>query len=350
MGDIPAPDNYVARLDSESFDIIAARLREVVWRDSQLPRFIREASGRIVSTTAAGVTDGEPENYAPALKATYIAAQALLFNIQNFEPPSPLSRTLDVSAGFVFAPEAGSSAFSYGPWCFGVVIHCDAAEGAITGPINFGTTAAFGSVFPVFLINAPVEQHVLPAITWPASGSCSLWVTPRGTRRWGEGLLTARHVVEKNFDAVDVTPVGGSAVTTSTVEYTACTIDAAVVDASGVGWPTGVSPVTIVGSVASPVACGATIQLEGKNTTATGSILRIHQDVLFVGTLFGQRIITDVHGVPGDSGGVIRVLPSREPCGAYLGSFFSAGEGTPKHGIAQSLYQAIEYFELNAFQ
>ena len=76
----------------------------------------------------------------------------------------------------------------------------------------------------------------------------------------------------------------------------------------------------------------------------------MHLDVPYVGALFGERAINDIAGVSGDSGSVVRLSSSREPFGVYMGSFNSAGPGTPKHGGAQTMTQAVDLLDLDVYQ
>jgi hypothetical protein len=70
----------------------------------------------------------------------------------------------------------------------------------------------------------------------------------------------------------------------------------------------------------------------------------VFQYPTYIGNLFGQRVIADCHGDPGDSGALLVERSSKEGVGIYMGTIPDGGGGND--GIFQCLYQASTYFQL----
>lgn len=197
---------------------------------------------------------------------------------------------------------------------------------------------AGGRAFPVVITHGSYEPHGLP--THPAGGTGTCWVRSTKTSTWNHGVLTCRHTLATMalgsgvaFQASQhhVQPTRGRL-----ADIDACTIDAAVVEIRPGDWPGGLSPLPICHAVAP----GQSVSFQGRFTAGKGTVLRVFQDPGYMGSLFGQRVITDCFGVHGDSGSLL--LDNNVGLGIYMGSIPDPAGG--REGMFQHLSQAARYF------
>lgn len=278
-------------------------------------------------------------------RRAYLWAQALLtVGLQNLPP-----RCAHFSAGFVAVqPEvleaSGWSERAVQSFLFGGYMLVEA-----------GNEEASQRVFSVEIDNIDMpmvitagrfEPHGNPPHPNTGSGAC--WVKNKGTtRRWGHGILTCRHVVSnlRLGQSMSLHPSASYTIprSGSLADIDQCTIDAAVVGVDPRDWPSGLAALP----VHAPVSPKDSVRFTGRFSNASGSILRIFQYALYAGNLFGQRVIADCVGQPGDSGSLLVDAPTGEGVGLYMGTIPDGSGG--RDGIYQDLAQAARYFQLDLY-
>jgi hypothetical protein len=277
----------------------------------------------------------------PALYRAYLWASALLnAGFQSAVPVPP--RFAHAAAGFVAlnAPlPVGLSAPATGAG-FGIHVLAGGSDGGQTIEILHMA----GRSFPVVITFGQIDLHGCPPN--PAGASSTCWVRNLGSYRpWKDGILTCRHAVRtlsRGSTVALIPSLHHSHPLSSTLaDIDECTIDAAVLEIQPSDWPTGLTKL----SVSSPSAPGQTVQFQDSTgKKQSGHILRVFNYSTYIGNLFGQRVITDCHGVAGDSGSLLTDTATSEAVGIYMGTIPDGGGG--KDGIFQDLAQVESFFQL----
>lgn len=200
-----------------------------------------------------------------------------------------------------------------------------------------------------FVINyGNLDLHGCPP--HPLNGSAACWAINKSLRyqAWKYGIITCRHVV-------DGLPLGSNITLTPSNDHNypqsatvqdrdEFTIDAAILDVGSTGWSSHLGKMT----VQSPSAPGQSIEFTDRGgSTIPGSVLRVFYFPTYAGNLFGQRVIADCFGQPGDSGSLLTVSGTGNGVGIYMGTIPDGHGGT--EGIFQDLAQVRDYFELELY-
>lgn len=199
--------------------------------------------------------------------------------------------------------------------------------------------------FPVVVTYGVFEQHGYPPHPHGGSGTC--WVENKARNpSWNKGILTCRHVVSGYSIGNTIGFYHNSSYSAPSKGILAardkCTLDAAMIEIDSIDWPSPISNLP----VAATIAPGDWVQFLGCVTNKLGRVLRIFHDPLYTGNLFGQRIIIDCIGMPGDSGALVSNY-NKEGVGIYMGRIPDASRGWD--GICQDLNQVKDYFDLDLF-
>jgi len=217
------------------------------------------------------------------------------------------------------------------------------------GPQTLAVLRVGEQVMPVAVNRGKFRPHGCPP--HPAGGSGACWVEKNTLNPpfWQYGILTCRHVVTSAGvgASIPLTPSGTHPIPTSAVfaEETSCTIDAAILEVPVSDWPAGLTRLPIM----APATPGQAIELVDHSGVAkTGRVLHVLHFSNYVGNLLGQRVVADVHGVPGDSGSLIIASPGGEGVGIYMGDI-PDGSGFGYDGMYQDLSQAAAYFEFDPY-
>jgi hypothetical protein len=185
-------------------------------------------------------------------------------------------------------------------------------------------------------------------------GSSACWVRRKSNAQhaqWNDGVLTCRHVVKSlaqgQLVGLDASANHPSLASGRLGKMDGCTIDAAIIEIAVADWPPALTPLTIHPAI-SP---GMTVQVQfsGRTRSAprSGSVLRTFQHPPYFSNLFGQRVITDFTGQPGDSGSLLTDTAAGKGIGLYMGKIPDGSGGWD--GIYQDLHQAAMYFEFDPF-
>ncbi len=286
------------------------------------------------------------------LRRSFLWAHTILsFLFPGSSIPAGLlpKRTVHLSAGFVYVGNLLSNEFQDSitvseSFSFGAYALVNSYEKE-TFPSIFPMTIG-DQIFPLVIQYGRVEPNGCP--THPPGGTGCCWAEDvSGKSTWSKGIVASRHVVSSY-------PIGTSiSLSRSTTHSTpssgnlavidACTIDAAIIQIDPFYWPTGLQPL----SINSAIAPGKTVaQLNGQYTTVAGHVLRVFQYPNYFGNLFGQRVIADCHGVPGDSGTLL--MDSKgDGLGMYMGTIPDGAGGSD--GLYQDLKQVEDYFDLKLY-
>jgi hypothetical protein len=125
-------------------------------------------------------------------------------------------------------------------------------------------------------------------------------------------------------------------------------IDGAVLEMDGQFWPSTISALTVSDPAIAPIPPGAAVILSGRHTpSGPGTVLRVHQNPGYFGPMMPERVVFDITGVPGDSGGLVSD-GGRAGFGVYIGAIPNRLHG-PKDGVAQGLWQITEWFGADVF-
>ena len=287
------------------------------------------------------------------LRRSYLWANAILVRLlsspEYLGAPGILPiRTSHVSAGFVHLLELplGLNSPSYkivNKFAFGAYALAyseDETKKQEVIPVNVGN-----SIFPLVLNYGRIQLHGCP--THPPGGTGCCWVQDAtGTATWTHGILASRHVVSSYSlgSGISLTPTSSysTPVSGSLADIDACTIDAAIIKINSADWPAGLGSLHLNAAIAP----GVKVQFNGAHTSGSGSVLRIFQHSNYYGNLFGQRIITDCYGIPGDSGTLLQDTSGRG-LGIYMGDIPDGSGGY--EGLYQDLKQVEHYFHLNLY-
>lgn len=203
-----------------------------------------------------------------------------------------------------------------------------------------------GMTFPLVVVQGRPMLHGGPPHPQGGTGTC--WAKDRsGTAAWSHGILTCRHVVIPLPTPVPLIPSAAhSSPYSATVgDIDECTIDAAILGIDPFDWPRGLSALGIAASVAP----GSAIALED-NTGASqvGTVLRVFQLASYPGNLFGQRVVLDCVGMPGDSGSIVREHPVGDAVAIYMGTIPDGSVG--HEGICQDMAQACAFYKIDLYR
>ncbi|WP_159595676.1 hypothetical protein [Hydrogenophaga sp. BPS33] len=288
---------------------------------------------------AIGRTRGRAEDIRdPLLRRSYLWANAL--TLAALEATTRFSGKFSgLSAGIVSLNpnQRPASIQAVEGFAFGIGVHF-AADEARPGEVI--TVEVGGRAFPLAIALGPYEPHGLPP--HPAGGTGTCWITSTNRSKWHHGILTCRHTLAAlslgasvgfQTNGVHVQPTRGHL-----ADIDACTIDAAIVEIAPGDWPAGLSRLPICHTVAP----GQSVSFQGRFGSGKGTVLRVFQDPIYLGNLFGQRVITDCSGGPGDSGSLLVDNTSGAGVGIYMGEI-PDGQGGHE-GMFQHLAQAATYF------
>ena len=101
--------------------------------------------------------------------------------------------------------------------------------------------------------------------------------------------------------------------------------------------------------IRTPAVPGLSVKFEGRNLKSqVGTVLRVFHYGTYAGTLFGQRVVADCHGSPGDSGALLQEMPGTAGVGIYMGTIPDGVGG--RDGIFQDLSQAVSFYGLDLYQ
>ncbi len=201
-------------------------------------------------------------------------------------------------------------------------------------------------VFPIVINFGVIEEYGIP--THPGRGTGACWIeqlTHGGHLK--KGILTCRHTM-KNVgvgNGVRLSPSVHHAQPTQGIlaDMTIATIDAAIVEIDELAWPAGLLSLPIC----YPVVPGQSVRFQGRQSSGQGSVLRVFEYAAYFGNLVSQRIFTDCHGQPGDSGSLFVDPVGPRGLGTHIGSVPDGAGG--REGLCQHLYQASRYFNFSAF-
>lgn len=285
---------------------------------------------------AASLED-RPLLFRSYLWATAIIEAGLRSNVQL--PP----KFAHFSAGFVAIPSERSN-HSRGGFVFGAyVLVRSTTEAQELGVLEVGTLAV-----PLVVTYGRLETHGCPP--HPLGGSSTAWVKNiGGTGSWQNGILTCRHVVSSLSlgSTITLTPSSSHSHPSSATlaDIDECTIDASVLEVQRGDWPSGLALLP----VQAPAAPGQPVEFEDKSSyKQSGTVLRVFHHNTYAGNLFGQRVITDCHGIPGDSGSLLTDVASNEGVGIYMGTIPDGVGG--RDGIFQDLAQAVSFYGLELYR
>jgi hypothetical protein len=217
------------------------------------------------------------------------------------------------------------------------------------GPQTLVTLRVGEQVIPVAVNRGRFRPHGCPPHPTGGSGTCWVKKNTANPPHWKYGILTCRHVVTSAGlgATIPLNPSGAHASPSSAIfaEETTCTIDAAVLEVPAGDWPTGLTRLPLM----VPAAPGQLIELLDHTGRAnSGKVLQVFHFGTYLGNLLGQRVIADVHGVPGDSGSLLTAAPGGEGVGIYMGAI-PDGTGKGYDGMYQDLWQASAYFEFDPY-
>jgi hypothetical protein len=209
-------------------------------------------------------------------------------------------------------------------------------------------------LFPVVVTTSRFTRHAPPSVDATSTkGSCACWISYSGSATpapWTNGLFTARHVVEHLTCGDQVTlDAAGSPYLGTVADYGACTVDAAVIEVDQNDWPSGLAKVSSPARYKTPIAPGLSVGLTGRMTSSrlAGAVVSHHPLPGYWGSMMGQRVVVDITGSAGDSGGWTDA-PNGDGVGIYMGEIDDGTGG--KYGLAQDLYQACVYLEADIYQ
>ena len=228
-------DQEEVQLDNASYVAITRELQAGIEAYS-VPQFVFETSLKLTEHRLFNM-EGAPEDEIDLRRTSYLAAHTLASEISSSVLRLNRRGAYDVSTGFIYVRTRNFPHFGprHNNWCFGVVIQRDdtRAESDSDSFQILGSVFAFRQPFPVFgMLRNPKLEASLPGIATPSVGSCALWVKSTTKAKWSRWLLTARHIVEANMVNVDIDVSSPTSIVHSHVVcHSACTIDAAVVDA-----------------------------------------------------------------------------------------------------------------------
>jgi hypothetical protein len=297
------------------------------------------------------VREQVPEAQAWQARAWVWAGALLRAAIETGRLPS--RRLVHLSAGFVALPmdaERPDVGRQLRNQAFGLyALQEDAERHARIETIELGDER-----FALVVLRGGVELHGVPPAPPGGTGAC--WVRPRSSKpppapslHWTDGLLTCRHVVAGHAHGavLPLLPSASHARPASGLlaERDACTIDAAILAFPPADWPAGVTPL----AVTAPALPGRKVtRVDRAGSTHGGTVLRVFHDASYAGNLFGQRVIADTHGVPGDSGSLLRDgQAAARGVGLYMGTVPDGRGGF--EGMYQDLSQVTRYFNIDLF-
>ncbi len=212
-----------------------------------------------------------------------------------------------------------------------------------------------GIKLPVIATHTDLVLHQAPPhVGQPTRiGSSTCWVENRASNpSWSKGVFTARHVVQhlapQTQVALDCTSTYSTPQSGWVGDYGECTVDAAIVAIDPSDWPTGLQPLLTGGPFKHPIASGQPIAIDGRHTSAAGTLISHHTLPGYWGAMMGQRIITDIYGIGGDSGALVEETTRHCGIGAYMGEIDDGAGG--KQGMCQDLHQAKTYLEVDLYR
>ena len=285
----------------------------------------------------------------PILLRSYLWATAVIH--AGFRSRIPLPpRFVHFSAGFIALPgddndspgrgaKASAPRFAFG----GHVVIRSRRERLEFRALDVGQITV-----PVVVVHGNFELHGCPP--HPSGGSATCWAESSSAGSpWQKGILTCRHIVARQQigSNVSLTPSTSHSTPASATlaDIDECTIDAAVLAVGSSDWPTGLSPMLI----RTPAVPGLSVKFEGRNLKSqVGTVLRVFHYGTYAGTLFGQRVVADCHGSPGDSGALLQEMPGTAGVGIYMGTIPDGVGG--RDGIFQDLSQAVSFYGLDLYQ
>lgn len=206
-----------------------------------------------------------------------------------------------------------------------------------------------GQAFPLVEITGTVQPSGAPPNPNHVhnAGTSACWARARKTAgTWSDGIITAGHVVSAmglgSAVALSASAHHRSPATSTLVDLGTCPIDAALLSVAST--PSGLSALALLDPATTPIAPGTLMQLSGRHTSATGTVLRVNQNPGYFGPMLAERLVCDTPGVPGDSGGLVADRAVRQGLGIHIGTIPSTS-GAPRDGVSQGLWQATQWFD-----
>jgi hypothetical protein len=269
---------------------------------------------------------------------------------------------LDVSAGFIpHSPRASGGARSHRDarlqfdapgvevdglnYSFGVVVI------GVAGPRDAPRESS-GDNLPLQIVGidglpvvAEFREVSYSAPPSPSGAMSACYARPRASKRffgpvWSDGIVIARHSLSSlGFSTgVSVPMASGGSCTVADIDD-GTTIDAAILDCGML--PTGISPLRLAPAV--PPGANVTVRTAAGGFSA--QVLRIHDHPSYFGNMVAHRVFLDTVGTGGDSGSLVTRSPHGDSAGIYMGS---TGGSVPE-GLAQSMRQVVQYFDVDLF-
>jgi hypothetical protein len=245
-------------------------------------------------------------------------------------------------ATFGFIPMLNQGQESY---VFGGAIELGPHDGAPTQDVR--SVQVQEQHFPLVINRRSYIWHVAnPVLPHPGTGAC--WARSRRSMSTAnEGVLTAEHVIAGTSlgGAVHMDVAGAWTLADSGT----CKIDAALVTLSGS------IPSSAASLAVQNVPCpGTSVEILGNASPApiVGNVTHTMIFSTYLSELHPMRVFLDVHGIHGDSGGLVRETSGGPGVGLYMGQPHtpqSSPSGQPVEGICQYLLQAQDALELDLF-
>ncbi|MBL0938314.1 MAG: hypothetical protein IBJ03_05440 [Gemmatimonadaceae bacterium] len=197
--------------------------------------------------------------------------------------------------------------------------------------------------FPVLAEYREIE-FAAPPVPLGAASAC--YARPRSSKRflgppWAGGIVIARHSLAGvgYGPGVTVPMLPSGALPVADVDGTTV-IDAAILDCGQL--PSSVTSLPL----ASAVAPGQNVTVRAVSGGFAASVLRVNDHPSYYGNLVAHRVFLDTPGHAGDSGSLVSISgPGSDCVGLYMGS---TGGPNPE-GLAQSMRQVVNYFDIELY-
>jgi hypothetical protein len=197
--------------------------------------------------------------------------------------------------------------------------------------------------FPVVAEYRVVSYGAPPS---PAGATSACYARPRSSKRfygmpWSDGIVVARHSLAGLGYALgaSVPMASGTSCTIADLDSSATTIDAAILDCA-------VIPATATSLVLAPaIAPGSSVTVRTSATSFSAQVLRVNDHPSYYGNLVAHRVFIDAVGASGDSGSAVLRSAHRDCAGLYMGTT----GGPLAEGLAQSMRQVVQYFDVDLF-
>jgi hypothetical protein len=313
---------------------------------------------------AAELSDRERHAYKWAIhllsRLTGQVTSTAIMGLLSTRPELPASAAVvDVSAGFIpHSPTTGSSPRTSRD----ARLQFDAPSVAVGGlRYSFGLVVGVAAPVETSLelsrdtlpsqvvsvsglpVVAEFREVILNAPPNPAGTTSACYAQPRSSKRfygpsWSAGVVVARHSLSSvGFAAGALVPMASGASLPVVDIDDGTTIDAAILDLGSL--PPGASSIKL----APAVAPGSSVSIRTASAPFAAQVLRINDHPSYFGNLIAHRLFVDTVGTIGDSGSHMTRSPHGDSAGVYVGT---TGGSVPE-GIAQSMRQVVQYFDVD---